>query len=134
MCVVSDKLRLCTCTNSDLDALDHYWVYYRFDANQADFIVGEPMLPHWLDAFTNKLNYTTLLHLLNDGNPFDTDVSPNKGDRLLLSFTCTEPNQRLYYGFEYNGNKWRKKDFDAIEWLWHHAQSNQGKVLHALKR
>lgn len=134
MCIVSDKLKLCTCSDNELETLDHYWVYYGFVAGKEEYIVGMPLLPYELNADLTRVNYDTLLHLLNEQNPFDIAIDPKVADRLLLSFTCGEATERVYYGFQYNGTKWRQEAFDAFEWLSKHEQTIQGKVLQALKR
>jgi len=133
MCEISDKLKLCTCIDK-IDELEHFWVLHRFIKGQENFVIGEPMLPNFLDKKTDLKNRNLLLDLLNSGNVFDQPIIPKAKDRLELSFYDGSLEQRITYGFVFKKGKWEEEGYDPLEWMWHHKPENHSKILNPLNK
>ena len=131
MCTVSNKLQLCTCkTNAQGDK--HFWVLYRYVKGKNEMIVGLPVMPVSIAPAINKINLTTLLQLLNEGNVFDEPLFPVNKDRVLLSFSMPD-GDTLKYGFVYSKNKWVAKAYDFFSWFEQHDEIKEGKIKNAFK-
>lgn len=126
-----DKLKLCAChalTGNE----QHYWVLHRYDRTMKNEIIGEAMLPSWLDPQDEACNKATLLRLLNEGDVFDKDLGIKNIDRLQFSFNLPDKYE-LYYGYEYRNGKWHKDFFDAIEWMWQHEPTEEGIIENGME-
>jgi hypothetical protein len=132
MCVVSDKLKLCTCKNA-AETLTHYWVLYRHVKGKEESIMGLSVLPAIIDPGIDTLNRELLLELLNNGNAFDEPLYPVNRDGLQLSFGLKD-DSRLDYGFLYKKNVWVSLEYDFFDWFTHHDEIKQGKIKTALKK
>lgn len=131
MCKVSDKLKLCTCEVPDNNR--HYWLLYRWVKGKNEILIGEFMLPFFIDKKINQLNNQLLVHLLNEGNVFDGSIFPKERDRLALSFyTPGVYSEYLTYGFSYWRKKWHPKGYDWLEWQRQHDTIKKGIILNAL--
>jgi hypothetical protein len=137
MCRVSDKIKLCTCS-TDIEKLKDYWVFHRYDKGKNNMVIGEPMLPHYIDPADETFNWALLLRLLNEGDIFDIELHPKAGDRLELAFKYGEDSfprdSRLHYGFCFSKGKWVKDEFDGLEWMWHHNEERYGKIMEKKER
>src|SRR5688500_13213546 len=100
MCQVSDKLKLCTCSQIELDKAEHYWIFYRRIKGKNNIIIGMPTLPNMIDDTVDLHNKTLLLSMLNVPDLFDCDLVPKTGDLLELTFTLKDHKQ-MTYGFKY---------------------------------
>ena len=135
MCEVSDKLKLCTC-NSDIIRLKNYWAYYKKAPGKVSFIIGEPMMPAQIDPKVKSFNTKLLKGLLNDGNVFDFELTPEPGDGLLIAFDLAKTGEdcsMMYYAFVYRQNKWTSCAFDTFDWEHRFDQEKYGKITNALK-
>ncbi len=90
MCKLSNQLKLCTCDVGSVDRLEHYWVLHRFDPRKDDSVIGRLFMPHTLDGRVEAYNRSLLLQRLQEGDAFDVDLKPREGDRLQLTFRCSE--------------------------------------------
>lgn len=47
MCLVSDKIKFCTCDEEDIEIeeLNNYWILYRYNPDKFEKIVGMFILP-----------------------------------------------------------------------------------------
>ncbi len=133
MCKVSDKIKFCTCSG-DAKNLRHFWVLHRFVKGRHEIIMGQPVMPLYLEKQINTYNRQLLLQRLNEPDAFDADISPLEKDRLQVSFQCSkEYPDRVDYGFEFKKGKWRECEYDFFEWYSQHVESNFGKIKSALK-
>lgn len=134
MCEVSDKLQLCTCAEVDFDSAKHYWIYHRFVKGKKNFVVGQPMLPCFIDEKTDLANRDLLTRLLNENSVFDKPIQPAERDLLELSFLVGEVNKcRLTYGFKYYRGQWVEEEYDSLVWMWRHEEAKHGKIKNAIK-
>lgn len=134
MCIVSDKLKLCTCNIEELDKLKHTWVLYRIVKGKKHRVIGSIEPPYNIDSIADLKNAILLLQLLNEQSVFDSPVEPKPRDLLQLTFTVGENNETVDYGFVYKGGRWREKKFDSFEWMYEHEEHMGGKIKNALKR
>lgn len=134
MCNVSDNIKLCTCATA-IEKLRHYWIFHRFNKDQDDFVIGQPILPIDFDPKDFKSNQESILRQLNEGTIFDSELFPKNKDRLQLSFSCgLIEKQIIDYGFEFRNQEWHIKEFDSLEWMHKHSEENFGKIKNAITR
>ena len=88
MCIITEKIKLCTCKASSTNRLQHYWVLYRRNKDKNEIIVGELMLPsfEWFHPNEFKKNYVTLENRVNEGDVFDVPIAFKAKDVLELVF------------------------------------------------
>ena len=132
MCSVSDKLKLCTCGEDVYDSAKHYWIFHRYVKGRNEMLVGSIMCPYFADPETDQQNLETILHALNEGNPFDVDLNPKNHDRLSLHFSCDESLAHLSYGFRYNGKVWKVIPYNVFDFMQKHEEGQEGEILNAL--
>lgn len=77
MCIITEKIKLCTCKPSSTNRLQHYWVLYRRNKDKNEIIVGELMLPsfEWFHPHEHKKNYATLENRVNESDVFDVPIA-----------------------------------------------------------
>ena len=131
MCKISDKLQLCSCKTA-IDNLKHYWVLYRYVNGKTESILGEPVMPAFIDPETDVLNRGLLKTLLNDGNVFDDPLYPVNKDRLLLSFGLSDGGF-INYGFVYKKNEWQEIKYNYFDWFSEHDEIKKGKIKNPFK-
>jgi hypothetical protein len=136
MCELSTKLKLCTCGAASVSELRNYWILYRFDKAQDCIVAGSIVSYDEPSKTVQANNRALLLERLHEADAFDVDLRPREGDRLQLTFTCSEPGGRvktLYYGYEYKSGRWTEEEYDELSWERKHYQAKFGKVQPALK-
>jgi hypothetical protein len=111
MCKISPKLKLCTCAAKDPASLKHYWVLARPN-NKEIVMLGEVMLPMYLDLETAQYNNRILLESLNERDCFDVALEIKNRDILQLHFTG--PKQQLVYAFVFKMGKWNRAQYDPF--------------------
>jgi hypothetical protein len=126
MCTVSNKLKLCTCKN-DATITKDFWALYRFVKGKKDIVIGESVMPAFIDPEKDIYNQNLLLKLLNEGNVFDEPLFPINKDRLQISFDLEEKGQ-LNYGFLFKTNQWTIIEYDCFDWLTAHKEIKEGKI------
>ena len=122
MCTVSNEIKLCSCKIDDFEKVKYYWTLHRFIDGKNEEVVGEVVLPYYSQKnIDHKLNKKNILLALNSGNRFDFEPNLQNKDLLHLAFRFDEANfQHHNYGFEFKNGKWRKAEYDALMWMWHH--------------
>jgi hypothetical protein len=135
MCHVSPRLKLCSCASGDVSRLAHYWVFYRFDPQKNERIIGRVAKPDALDPRAEAYNRATLLKRLNEPDVFDLDLKPKSGDRLQITFRCTEADapgkaraKTITYGYAFTGEGWVEEPYNSLSWRWHHTNSAIGEL------
>ena len=123
MCEVSKNLKLCTC-HSDMDEIENVWMYARFVDGKRHFILGEPMVPNYINPATNKVNKMRITRMLNQRNCFDIEINHMDKDQLHLSFD----KYSLFYSFEYRNNKWKSIQSEPLMVEWFHDVIHYGKM------
>ena len=123
MCIISDKLKLCSCKTENVELLKHYWILKRF-TKKTEWLVGEMMLPANIGETADRLNQTTIQNQLNSGNCFDVELNHQENDILELHFTYkVDPEIHfnlicngdfLAYSFKFKKEKWRKGEYNTF--------------------
>jgi hypothetical protein len=130
MCNISDKLKLCTCSDVNTDH-SHYWVLYRFVKGKKEMTVGEIIMPAHIEPETDTSNQNLLLTLLNTGNVFDEPVNAVNKDLLLLSFK-TKKGDHINYGFLFRKGCWEGTKYDPFVWENKHEEIKTGEIINPL--
>ena len=134
MCTISDKVILCTCNIKNIDNLKHYWILFRFDPEQGERLVGEPLGLYEFLRTENPNNIALLLDKLNNENIFDQPLEFKEKDRLQISIHFKENEYATDFGFEYKNGKWKILEFDFFDWKSEHFEIKEGKIKNALSR
>ena len=71
MCIVSDKIKFCTCVDGSYEDLPHYWLLHRFNKLKDLEIMGMPVMPLDFLQPNYLLNAQTLGERLNENDAFD---------------------------------------------------------------
>ncbi len=134
MCMLSDKLKLCTCDAASVGELDHYWVLHRFIEGKNSMVIGRTRIPEKLDAQAEAHNRALLLARLNESDAFDVDLQPKDRDRLQLTFSFSTPQPKtIIYGYGRVDGRWVEEAYDNLGWRWHHEEERFGEVRSALE-
>ncbi len=75
MCIVSDKIKFCTCISGSYEELPHYWLLYRYDKKKKLLCIGMPSMPLYFLQPNHQVNKQTLLKRLNESDAFDNKIS-----------------------------------------------------------
>lgn len=128
MCLVSDKIKFCTCVNDPIDDLDNYWVLYRFNKKKDLLLMGMPVMKYYLHKEDYKLNVQTLSARLNESDAFDKLIEFKEKDQLEIVFNNLSENERMTYNFQYKKCKWKlEEDIDDFELANHYDELSFGK-------
>lgn len=118
MCIISDKIKFCTCIDADIDIeeLNHYWVLQRYNKDKNDVVMGSPVLPGHLHPMF-EINVELLVSTLNTPEAFDKIIKLKRGDRLevVLCNNQTDGKEPLYYSFKYTGKIWKSLEPDCFD-------------------
>ncbi len=130
MCRIANTIKLCTCGAASIAELKHYWVFYRYDKNKDEVMIGEVLIPvAWGDPEMIALNEAMLLQRLNEADAFDVNLSPKNKDRLLIAIGVGDKSSGYHnYGFMWQGKKWVSCPYQYFEWTWKHDEIQFGKV------
>ncbi|WP_417361473.1 hypothetical protein [Galbibacter sp.] len=134
MCEISDQIKLCTCTDRNIEELDDYWVLYRLqDPGDYITVVDGILIPEFsTNKKTEKINIEQLLKLLNSNSIFDKPIPLFKDD--ILSIRLLNPNNftSIEYQFKFTGKAWKNIPLDDIS-IYMNGKGSSGKVLNGIK-
>jgi hypothetical protein len=134
MCLVSDKIKFCTCVGGSVKKLEHYWILYRFDKEKNEMYMGMPTMPTSMSDFNYKENQATLLVRLNESDAFDVPMHFKEKDILEIVINNTpDIYEPFIYSFRYNKGKWLTEETDPFEIMNHFDEEKNGKIKNALK-
>lgn len=134
MCLVSDKIKFCTCLGGSVEKLKHYWILYRFDKEKNEMYMGMPTMPTSMSDFNYKENQATLLVRLNESDAFDVPIHFKEKDILEIVINNTPDfYQPFIYSFRYNKGKWLTEETDPFQIMNHFEEEKNGKIKNALK-
>jgi hypothetical protein len=133
MCKLSSQLKLCSCEASDVSKLESFWVLHRFDPRKNDMVIRRVMRADTLDPQLDTYNRSLLLQRLHEDDAFDVDLKLQSGDRLQLTFQCSESDEagqsvlkRITYGYTWTAGRWSEEPYSSLEWQWHHDRAMLG--------
>jgi len=134
MCEISDQIKLCTCTEKNIEELDDYWILYRLqDPGDYITVVDGILIPEFsTNKKTEKINIEQLLKLLNSNSIFDKPIPLFKDD--ILSIRLLNPNNftSIEYQFKFTGKAWKNIPLDDIS-IYMNGKVSSGKVLNGIK-
>ncbi len=130
MCIITEKIKLCTCKASSTNRLQHYWVLHGQNKDKNEIIVGELMLPsfEWFHPNEYKKNYATLENRVNEDDVFDIPIVFKAKDVLELVFNNNDDTKRATYHFKYYNKKWIKHEIDLFDLMGSFGELKFGKI------
>lgn len=135
MCIVSDKIKFCTCANGSVENLKHYWILYRYIKDKEEYCMGEPMMPTSMRDLSFEENQSTLLNRLNEPDAFDVPLKFKAKDLLEIVINNTSNFYETFtYTFKFKKGKWEAEETDPFDIMNHFDEENSGKIKSALKR
>ena len=135
MCIVSDKIRFCTCAKGSVENLKHYWMLYSFNKDKNFACMGEPMMPTSMRDLSFEENQSTLLNRLNEPNAFDVPLKFKAKDILEIVINNTSDFYETFtYSFKFKKGKLEAEETDPFDIMNHFDEENSGKIKSALKK
>lgn len=136
MCLVSDKIKFCTCATYDVEKLKHYWKLYRYNTDKNNFIIGITVLPDLLIDIHYDINHSTILARLNESDAFDIPLQFNAKDVLEVVINNLDKNdfRAATYYFKFKKGKWKQSFSNYFEISNYYDEEQSGKIKSALKR
>jgi len=135
MCIISDKIKFCSCANGSVEKLKQYWILYRINKEKNDLCMGEPMMPTSMIDFNFFENQTSLLNRLNESDAFDVPMKFKAKDLLEIVINNNSKIQDPFtYTFKYKKGKWEAEETDPFEIMNHFDEEKSGKIKNTLKR
>jgi hypothetical protein len=135
MCIISDKIKFCSCANDSVEKLKQYWILYRINKEKNDSCLGETMIPTSMIDFNFCENQTSLLNRLNEPDAFDVPMKFKAKDLLEIVINNNSKIQDPFtYTFKYKKGKWEAEETDPFEIMNHFDEEKSGKIKNTLKR
>ncbi len=132
MCLVSDKIKFCTCKSPSPDKLNNYWLLHRFVKGKDLFAMGTPMMPNYLTDPNFIVNNSTLVNRLNEPDAFDFPTAFKPKDQLVivLNNLAKDYHKRLTYCFKFKNGRWVSEEYDVFELMNRYEEHAFGKMKH----
>lgn len=136
MCLVSNKIKFCTCVTGAVENLQHYWILYRFQKGKDEFILGLPLMPSSMTDPNFIPNELTIVSRLNEQDAFDSPIVFCTKDILevVINNNATDQDKRFTFSFEFKKGKWNAIESDSFNIISHFNEAESGKIKSALKR
>lgn len=117
MCIVSDKIKFCTCEVESYDELPHYWLFYRYNKNKEWYVVGSTQMPADFLKPNYTLNVKTFIKRLNEPDAFDKPIKFKSKDRIEIVLNNLSENEsdRTTFCFEYKKRLWSEIEYNFFE-------------------
>ena len=132
MCLISDKIKFCTCVGN-AENLKNYWILYRRKPKgEVYFILGEPRCPP--SKLNYKINTETILERLNDPDAFDFPIEFKYRDIFNIFIGSEFKNEEFFsYSFEYKKGNWKNVAYNPFDLIMRFDDIKSGK-LEAIKK
>lgn len=135
MCILSDKIKFCTCATTDVEKLKHYWKLYRFDKNKKLLYMGSPMFPTSEMDPNFIINNEVLLNRLNDRDAFDSPLEVLCKDLIeIVIKNNVKGIEPFTYSFKFIKGTWKAVDEDSFEIMNNYDKEQSGNIKAALNR
>lgn len=134
MCVVSDKIKFCTCVADDVevDELNHYWILHRYNKDKNEMVMGLAMPPMIIVDPMYYVDEATILDRVNTAEAFDTELSFRDKDRLEIFFNALSEDEDdiISFQFEHQTGQWISPDegFEPFSLMNYYDEIAQGEV------
>lgn len=127
MCIVSDKIKFCTCATGSFDELPHYWLLYRFNKHKDLECMGVPTMPYDFLQPNFQVNKTTLTNRLNEPDAFDKPIEFKAKDQLeIVINNLLDETKRMVFCFRYKNGKWVEEEYDTFDLMNHYDELATG--------
>lgn len=103
MCSISDKIKFCTCENSEINEKDNYWILNRSSNGNIVNIIGDVLIPYMMDKIKYNETKKFLSKRLSDSDVFDFEIDFKENDYLEIILKQF-PNPFI---FSFSNNKWQ---------------------------
>ncbi|MFA9193387.1 hypothetical protein AAGV33_03140 [Flavobacterium sp. FBOR7N2.3] len=132
MCVVSNKIKFCSCATNNVQKLKHYWVWHRYNKDKYIMIVGEVFAKY--DEFDPKYknNQNTILKRLTETDTFDTELEFKNNDVLEIVLNNNSEKECRTYCFKFKNGVWKKKKYYPFELESEYDEKENGKINYPL--
>lgn len=133
MCVVSDKIKFCTCVEvafeeGAYEELPHYWLLHRFNNQKGCEVMGISVMP--LDYLQPNylLNAQILGDRLNEKDAFDKIIEFKPKDQLEIVINNLSDDElaRMSFCFIFKKGKSVKKKYETFEIMSHYDELAYG--------
>ena len=116
MCIVSDKIKFCTCVTGSYEDLPHYWLLYRFNKRKDLQCMGATKLLD-LTQGNYTLNAQTIGNRLNEADAFDKviDFKPNDQLEIVINNLSEDESERITFCYRFKKGKWVDEEHDVFE-------------------
>ena len=135
MCLVSEKVKFCTCTTLSAEELPHYWILYRFTDFKGIEHMGTPIMP--LDTLQQnyELNKQMLESRLNELDAFDKPIKFKPKDQLeiVINNLANEQIERMTFCFIFEKGRWVWKEYEVFELMNRYAEYLYGNLQNSAK-
>jgi hypothetical protein len=117
MCIVSNKIKFCTCTVSDITELNNYWILHRKVNDKNTMLIGEFFDNSYIHFSEFKTNNLILCNRLNETDAFDNPIDFKENDQLevVLNNADFDRQKRMIHCFIFKKCIWEITSFDAFE-------------------
>ena len=124
MCVVSDKIKFCTCVDGSYEDLPHYWLLHRFNNKKNLIVMGMSVMPLDFLQASYLLNAQTLVNRLNETDAFDKIIEFKPKDQLeiVINNLSDDELDRMTFCFIFKKGKWIEKEYDTFEIMSHYDE------------
>lgn len=135
MCIVSDKVKFCTCKDIDLKDQPNTWILYRYNPEKEIRIMGSLAFPAYKYEPEYEINRETFLMRLNEEDAFDVPIDFHEKDRIDISIETTVNGQpeQAFYCYKYHNGKWEGQEYDPFELENHFDELKKGKFINLTK-
>lgn len=136
MCIVSDKIKFCTCSNEAVEKLKHYWMLYRYTKEKRELCIGEPLMPTYMLNLNFAENEAALVKRLNEPDAFDVPNVFQSKDQLeiVINNNFTDFFETFTFSFIFKKNKWVAIENSSFDIMNHYDEEKSGKIKNAIKR
>jgi|SRR5690606_29102760 len=134
MCEISDQIKLCTCTEKNIEELDDYWILYRLKEpnNYTKIVIGMSISSFYSDKLTKETNIELMLKLLNSNRIFDKPIPIINDDVLYIHLLHNNGYTSIEYQFKFTGKAWKNIPLDDIS-IYMNGKESSGKVQNGIK-
>jgi hypothetical protein len=138
MCLVSEKIKFCTCVTDSAEKLNNYWILHRFNARKDVFVLGMPLIPelYILNDMNYNINMQTLATRLNEPDAFDIPLTFKEKDQfeIVLNNLSKDEYRILTYCFIFKKGLWVKETYDSFRLMNKYDEYAFGKMKGSKKK
>ena len=121
MCLVSEKIKFCTCVDKEvyLEQLNNYWILYRYNSESRiekgfDQMKIEKFIEPAPDSIF-KINEDIILKRIHEPDAFDFPIKFRNKDTLVFHFNNNSDNSadKFTFQYRYERRKWKAQYYGS---------------------